>query len=220
MPTPSTSIPEQVRIPWVTALAVSWAGLKRRFLRSLITMTSVILAIAFLSYMLTSQRITQALVAAGDHKLNKLLQDAGVDILTGGGTDRMTVLLLGLALITCTVGILNAMMMSVTERIREIGTLKCLGARDQFIIKTYFIESSVQGVCGALIGMVLGFVVALIAVLATYGAYVFQHFPTLGILGALLISILCGAVISVVAAIAPAYIAAKKQPVDALRVEE
>ena len=46
-----TIIPEQMSVSWATSLVISWAGLKRRFLRSLITMTGVILAIAFLAYM-------------------------------------------------------------------------------------------------------------------------------------------------------------------------
>ena len=215
-----TTIPEQVSVSWATSLVISWAGLRRRFLRSLITMTGVILAIAFLAYMLTVQNVTGALVAANDNDLNVLLQQAGVDILAAGGTDRMTVLLLGLSLLTCMVGIVNAMLMSVTERIREIGTLKCLGAKDLFIIKTYFIESSLQGICGALIGMTAGAVVAITALLANYGKYVFANFPALPVVQALLISLLCGSLISICAAILPAYMAAKKQPVDALRVEE
>ncbi len=213
-------VPEQVSVSWATSLVISWAGLKRRFLRSLITMTGVILAIAFLAYMLTVQNVTGALVAANDNDLNVLLQEAGIDILAKTGTDRMTILLLGLSLLTCMVGIVNAMLMSVTERIREIGTLKCLGAKDLFIIKTYFIESSLQGICGALLGMTLGAVVAVVALLANYGKYVFAHFPVLPVAQVLLISLLCGSLISIFAAILPAYMAAKKQPVDALRVEE
>jgi putative ABC transport system permease protein len=215
-----TTIPEQVSISWATALVISWAGLKRRFLRSLITMTGVILAIAFLAYMLTVQSVTDALVAVNSNDLNVLLQEAGVEIFGETGTDRMTILLLGLSLLTCMVGIVNAMLMSVTERVREIGTLKCLGAKDLFIVKTYFIESSLQGICGATLGMILGCVVAITALLGNYGKYVFSHFPVLPVTEALLISLLCGSLISILAAIAPAYIAAKKQPVDALRVEE
>ena len=43
------NIEEQVGIPWGIAFSVSWGGLKRRFMRSLITMAGVILAIAFLA---------------------------------------------------------------------------------------------------------------------------------------------------------------------------
>ena len=50
------------------------------------------------------------------------------------------------------VGIINAMLMSVTERIREIGTMKCLGALDAFILKIYFIEAALQGLIGTAMG--------------------------------------------------------------------
>ena len=214
------AIPEQQPVPWSTAVIVSWAGLKRRLLRSMITMVGVILAIAFLTYMLTVENVTQALVAVNDNALNVILQETGVDILAGNQTDRMTVLLIGLSLLTCMVGIVNAMLMSVAERVREIGTLKCLGAQDTFIVKTYLIESSLQGVCGALLGLGLGCLVAIAVLVKSYGRHVFLHFPVFEVTRSLLISFVCGSLISVVAAIAPAYMAARKRPVDALRVEE
>ena len=215
-----SAIPDQVAVPWVTVCIICWKALKRRFLRSLITMTGVILAIAFLAYMLTVGSVTQALVAANDNDLNVLLQEAGVDILAGGRTDRMMILLLGLSLLTCMAGIVNAMLMSVTERIREIGTLKCLGAKDSFIVKMYFIESSFQGICGTLLGMAFGCAVAIVVVLLNYGKYVFRYFPALSVAEGLLISLVSGSLLSILAAIAPAYMAARKQPVDALRVQE
>jgi len=115
------AIPEQQPVPWSTAVIVSWAGLKRRLLRSMITMVGVILAIAFLTYMLTVENVTQALVAVNDNALNVILQETGVDILAGNQTDRMTVLLIGLSLLTCMVGIVNAMLMSVAERFGRSG---------------------------------------------------------------------------------------------------
>ena len=150
------AIPEQSRVSWRVAFAVSWGSLRRRFLRSLVTMAGVVLAIAFLTYMQVTNNVTRALVAADEDALNLLLQKAGVDIYAAGGTDRMAVLLITLSLLACLVGVTNSMLMSVTERIREIGTLKCLGALDSFIVKTYLIESSLQGVLGTLVGIGTG----------------------------------------------------------------
>ena len=213
-------IPEQVPISWAIACTVSWAGLRRRLLRALITMVGVILAIAFLTYMLTTNSITQALVAANIDDLNVLLQQAGVDVFAGPKTDQMMLLLIGLSCLTALVGITNSMLMSVTERVREIGTLKCLGAQDVFILKTYFIESSLQGIMGAVIGMALGCLVALVIALVTFRGYAVTNFPVLLVLKSLLTSLVAGTLISVTASIAPAYMAARKQPVEALRVEE
>lgn len=216
----ASKVPEQSKVSWPIAFAVSMAGLQRRFSRAMITMVGVVLAIAFLCYMLASETLIRSLVAMGDDELNILLQNMGVDIYGGGETDKMTLLLIGLTLLTCLVGIVNAMLMAVTERVREIGTLKCLGATDQFIVRTYLIESTIQGVCGAALGMVLGLLVAVGVSLRNYGLLTLQNFPVVGVLRAMVVSLVAGALLSIVAAIVPAYIAARKQPVEALRVEE
>lgn len=214
------TIPQQGRVPWLVALSVSWGSLRRRLLRSLITMIGVILGIAFLTYMLVNDNLITALVGLRDDALNVLLQRAGVDIFADTATDTMMILLIGLSLFTCLVGIINAMMMSVTERIKEIGTLKCVGAQDSFIVKTYFIESSLQGVIGTALGVLLGLTVGIIVNVVTYGTFVFQGFPVPIILRSIVTAMIIGSLISVVASIAPAYWAARKQPVEAMRVEE
>ena len=213
-------IPEQQQVSWLVTVQVSWAGIKRRFFRSLITMSGVVLAIAFLTYMQLQNVIVKGLIKADDQVLNVLLQKAGVDIYSGDSSDRMMLLLIILSLLACLVGIVNSMLMSVTERIKEIGTLKCLGALDGFIIRSYFIESSMQGVAGTALGCIIGLAVALSAALSNYGRYVFPNLAYGGVLLALLLSFLVGTMLSIVAAILPAYMAAKKQPVDAMRVEE
>lgn len=213
-------IPEQDVVSWPIAFAVSMAGMRRRFSRAMITMVGVVLAIAFLCYMLVNEELTTALVQLQDDRLNVLLQNRGVDIFSGGGMDQMTFLLLGLTLVTSLVGIVNAMLMAVTERVKEIGTLKCLGATDQFIVRAYFIEATVQGICGAGLGALGGLLVAIGAGIAMYGSYALTAFPIGGVLVALTLSLAAGAVLSVAAAIVPAYMAARKQPVEALRVEE
>jgi putative ABC transport system permease protein len=219
-PLQNNLIPEQNAISWPIAFAVSMAGIKRRMSRALITMVGVVLAIAFLCYMLINESLVGSLIALDDDALNILLQNNGVDIYGSGKLDQMTIMLLSLTLVTSLVGILNSMLMAVTERVKEIGTLKCLGATDQFIVRAYFIESTVQGVCGAALGSILGLLVAIGASMISYGAYTFSGFPVLDILGSLLMSLVAGAILSILAAIIPAYMAARKQPVEALRVEE
>lgn len=213
-------IPKQKPLSWAIVCRVSWAGVRRRLVRSMVTLSCVALAIAFVAYMLLLEDITAGLVRVNSSELNVLLQEKGVDIFAEPGADSMTVLLLSLALITCTVGILNSMLMSVAERVREIGTLKCLGARDMFIVKTYFFEATLQGVFGSLVGMLMGAGVAIGILALDYPGFVFSYFPLTAVARSLGVAFACGLVISVVAAIAPAYAAARKQPVDALRVEE
>jgi predicted lysophospholipase L1 biosynthesis ABC-type transport system permease subunit len=220
MQKPLMEIPEQTRINWRIAFAVSWGAMRRRFLRLLITMAGVILAIAFLAYMLITDGVTRSLVAVNDDRLNMLLQEAGTDVYASTQTNELMLLLIGLSLLTCLVGIVNSMLMSVAERVREIGTLKCLGALDTFIVKTYFIESALQGIIGTLIGIALGMVVALATAWANYEHFVFEHFPLLPVVKSMGLAFVTGSLLSVAAAIGPAYLAAKKQPVEAMRVEE
>lgn len=212
-------IPSQIKIPWGVAFSVSWGSLRRRIFRSLITMIGVVLGIAFLTYMLVNEALIRALVALKNNALNVLLQKAGVDILKEGA-DAMMILLIALSLLTCLVGIINAMLMSVAERIKEIGTIKCLGAEDAFIVKTYFIESSLQGVLGTAGGALIGLLVAVLVNVIAYGRFALAAFPWLAVGNAFCLALLIGSVMSVLAAIAPAYWAARKQPVDAMRVEE
>ena len=220
-------IPNQITIPWPIVVKVSWAGIKRRFLRAMITLVGVILAIAFVSYMLVVDCITKALVdynmviaEAGDQNLTLLLVKNDIDPRAVSQTDEMMVLLMALTVFTCTIGILNSMLMAVTERVREIGTLKCLGARDQFIVRLYFIESTLQGIAGAAFGMIAGLMVSLTVMTVQYGLYTWKALPILAIVGNLLIAFVVGILMSVVSSILPAYSAARKQPIEALRVEE
>lgn len=213
-------IPAQQSVPWRVIFSVAIGNLKRRIFRSFIAMIGVILAIAFLTYMLVSSAVIQALIGANLDPVNVLLQQQGVDIIARKGTETRMYILMGLSLLTCLVGIMNAMLMSVSERVKEIGTLKCLGALDSFIVKTFFFESLLQGVMGTLTGIILGGIVGLVVSFSNYGSYVLQYIPILQILNSVVVAFVIGTSISMLASIAPAYWAARKQPVDALRVEE
>jgi putative ABC transport system permease protein len=216
----STAIAEQGNVPWGVVFSVSMGSLKRRIFRAFVAMIGVILAIAFLCYMQVSHEITASLISANVDQLNMMLQQSGVDIIAGKSTDTRMLILMGLSLLTCLVGIMNAMLMSVTERVKEIGTLKCLGALDSFIVKTFFVESLLQGVLGTVVGIVLGIAVGFLMMFAAYGTYALKYCPWLSVIAVAGIAFLIGTVITMLASIAPAYWAARKQPVEALRVEE
>lgn len=154
-------------------------------------------------------------------ELAVIMTNAGV---AAGGAEAesnriQTRWLLGLALLVAFVGILNAMLMSVTERFREIGTMKCLGALDGFIVKLFVIESLFQGVVGTLIGLVIGLGLSFIAAAMTYGRFAFINLPVGPLLVAVGISLLVGVGITVAAAVYPAWQAARMQPIEAMRVE-
>ena len=127
--------------------------------------------------------------------------------------------LAGLALLVAFVGILYAMLMSVTERFREIGTMKCLGALDGFIVKLFLLESLFQGIAGTVIGIVLGLALSVIAGMVRYGGFVWKDFPVTGLLAAAGVCLLIGVALTVGGAVYPAWQAARMQPVEAMRVE-
>lgn len=125
--------------------------------------------------------------------------------------------IVGASLLITAIGITNAMLMSVTERVREIGTLKCLGALSSFVVRLFLIESALVGFFGAILGVLLGLAVALGGYAYLYGfAHIFaaldygMTFAT--ILGVLVV----GVVLAIVSGIYPARTAAKMIPASAL----
>jgi predicted lysophospholipase L1 biosynthesis ABC-type transport system permease subunit len=123
-----------------------------------------------------------------------------------------------ISMLVTVIGISNAMLMSVTERFREIGTMKCLGALSGFVVKLFLIESLIIGALGAIVGTAIGFLVPFFAYMLNSGVgLLFASTPFLRLCGSGLESMLAGTVLAIVAAIYPARVAAKMVPADALR---
>ena len=128
--------------------------------------------------------------------------------------------LVAVSLLVATIGISNALLMSVTERYREIGTMKCLGAPNSFIMRLILMESSMLGLLGTTAGIGLGALFAIFAYSGTYGFDVVigaLERDTILVAGGGCLSL--GWVVAVVAAIYPANVAARMVPADALRTE-
>jgi hypothetical protein len=124
------------------------------------------------------------------------------------------------SLLVTIIGISNAMLMSVTERFREIGTMKCLGALSAFVRLMFLIESGFMGVVGGLSGCAVGVLFSIVAYAFSYGVGLTvlslgQEFASL--LGYMGLSMLAGIALSVIAAIYPAGVASRMVPADALR---
>ena len=153
-------------------------------------------------------------------KLSIDLRRAGINVeSTLEGTSLDTWLII-MALMTCTVGIANAVLMSVTERFREIGTMKCLGAQDSLVVKMFLLESVMLGMVGALMGIALGVLVALTAGVTQFGGFGLHCFPLAQGVWVVCWSLLAGMFLAVVGAVYPVLVAARMQPVDALRADE
>ena len=111
------------------------------------------------------------------------------------------------------------MLMSVTERFREIGTMKCMGALDGFIVKLFLLESSFMGTAGTLLGVIVGLLLSVGLSYLTYGSAMFPHIRWVGVFESAGISMIIGASLSLFGGIIPAYRAAKMEPVDAMALE-
>ncbi len=136
-------------------------------------------------------------------------------------TTMLTVLLTSVAAISLVVGgvgIMNIMLVSVTERTREIGLRKALGATNRSILTQFLIEAVVLTVLGGVIGILLGVGLSYLASVAVT-AFTGYQFPfSLPVSGALLGLGVSGA-IGLVFGIFPARQAALKSPMEALRYE-
>ncbi len=152
--------------------------------------------------------------------LREMLRSSGVSIeAVEVGTDDSG-WLITMAMLTCMIGIANAMLMSVTERFREIATMKCLGAQDMLIVKLFLLESGMVGIAGAIIGIPLGMLIVGLAALYQYGMFGITYFPWGSLLSVIGWSLLAGIVLAMLGTFYPAILAARMKPVDALRVEE
>ena len=127
--------------------------------------------------------------------------------------------IIGLALLVAFVGVLNAMLMSVTERFREIGTMKCLGALDGFIVKLFLIESLMHGIVGSALGAGLGAIVSIASATFTFGTRAARELSVLQLAADVSSAVLIGTTLAIAGAIYPAWQAARMQPVEAMRAE-
>jgi putative ABC transport system permease protein len=127
-----------------------------------------------------------------------------------------TVAVAGISLIVGAIGVANIMLVSVTERTREIGIRKAIGARRSAIMMQFLSESTVLAGIGGIVGIVIGTAITIV------GAIVIPRFaPNFGApqvsFWAILIAFAVSLVIGVVAGGYPANRAAKLQPIEALR---
>jgi putative ABC transport system permease protein len=127
----------------------------------------------------------------------------------------LTLMLAGIAVISLLVGgigVMNIMLVSVTERIREIGLRKALGARPRFIRRQFLVEASVLGFAGGLLGVLVGVLGAVVIPRVSDTEVALS--PTASAL-----AIVMAIGIGVLFGVYPASRAARLAPIDALRNE-
>ena len=133
----------------------------------------------------------------------------------------------GISLLVGGIGIMNIMLVSVTERTREIGIRMAIGARKRDIIGQFLVEAAVVSCCGGVIGIIVGcflsailgnFMVARQMAQNTYLPSI-EHFTVLPSIGLILGAFLFSALLGIIFGLYPANKASNLQPVDALRTQ-
>jgi putative ABC transport system permease protein len=135
----------------------------------------------------------------------------------GAVTGAITIFLAaiaGISLFVGGIGIMNIMLVSVTERTREIGLRKAIGARRGVILTQFLIESVVLSVLGGLVGIVLGVGLANLVALFSAGQFTALVTPD-----AVALAVGFSVFVGVLFGVYPAWRASRLNPIDALRYE-
>ncbi|MCE5216231.1 FtsX-like permease family protein [bacterium] len=215
-------IQRQMSLPWKDAFRISIKNVTLRLGRAAITASGVVLGIAFLMSIWTSRVCTDGIERYEAQSARAVNLESG----PGGEAAKAEKVqrtarqnwLVVMSLLVCMVGITNSMLMSVTERFREIGTMKCLGALDAFIVRLFLIETALMGFLGSLVGGLLGLLVMLIVfTIKDHSVAAKMDWGQLAIYLAVSLSI--GIVVSLCAAVIPAMGAAKMPAAAALQSE-
>ena len=200
MPNTRTTAPrieKQISLPFSQAMKIALRNITIRLGRAMITGAGTMLGIAFLMSVFTASIVQKA------HNIEIPIAQ-----------QQKATWLVIMSLLVSVVGITNSMLMSVTERYKEIGTMKCLGALDNFIIKLFLLESGMLGFFGSLFGALLGGGLMLVTGRDVLGQLDWMtYFIRLGTCVAI------GTVLSIAAAVPPAMQAATMAPADAMRTE-
>ena len=214
----------QISLPLSKAVEISFNSVKIRFGRSLITVSGIVLAIAFLMSIWAGNAIIDGLMAASDPKINLILQQKGVEIdpdsaaaIQQRSKDQWLVVL---SLLVCLVGIANAMLMSVTEAVPRDWHYEMYGRIwTDLLLSCLFSNRRFMGAAGTVIGVVVGFLLTALLNMSSFGTVIFDHLPMVQILQDGVQAIVIGSFLSLIGGILPAYRAAKMEPVDAMSLE-
>ena len=190
----------KIELPISEAFSISLEQVRKRSQRSMIVVASIALGIAFMTHLNMTNVI-----------LNAYMKEAGATV------EAYQFWLVVVSFLVCSVGLINSTLIAVYERYTEIGTMKCLGALDQHILKLFVIEALLLGLFGGVIGFIVGTVTATSSSLIQLGSGVLQKIPVIDMLMYFGLTTILSVILTVGSTIFPALRAAKLEPVEALR---
>ena len=159
-------------------------------------------------------RTEHELIPGQDNDFMVRTQDDMMSMLTST-TQTMTMFTLAIAVVSLVVGgigIMNIMLVSVTERTREIGLRMAVGAKGQDVLWQFLVEAMALSLVGGLVGVGLGFAIS-------EGLTRFLQWPTSVPVDAVAVSVSFAAVIGIVFGFYPAWKGAQLDPIESLRFE-
>jgi putative ABC transport system permease protein len=175
-----------------------------------------------LCFVSVSNDVANSLLATGNPDLRQALIRSGYDLApedTSVGSNPKQRWIVILSLAVCVVGIINAQLMAVTERFREIGTMKCLGALNRFVLRLFMLEAGMQGLAGAGVGALAGALFGLLNAVVRFGPVAVSVISWTDFSNRSWSLSIVGCLLSLLGVFYPALVAARMQPVEAMRVE-
>jgi putative ABC transport system permease protein len=159
-------------------------------------------------------------VDSGDQSQSQGIQYQNEDLLEqakqlqemSNATNRMLIWIASISLLVGGIGVMNIMLVSVTERTREIGLKKAIGARKGRILGQFLTEAAVLTSLGGLFGVVIGMILAKVISTVNGTLYAIS-------IPAIIVSVVFSMVIGIVFGLLPSIKAANLNPIDALRYE-
>jgi putative ABC transport system permease protein len=143
--------------------------------------------------------------AVNQQEAFKQMYDSTIGVVAAAG-----IVITALSLFVGAIGIMNIMFVSVTERTKEIGIRKAIGAKTWSILLQFLTESAIICLIGGIIGLMISFPLSLI---------INQFLPTEMPLHVVILALVISAVVGIISGFMPAWKAAHLDPVDALRYE-